>query len=220
MINTIKHAAQEGASKCIKAILVVGTTLFITLNVWANPTSAATKKELKDICKQNPDKEIVVKVEDQQSDKIAKFESTKDSIQDPYDQIKSYVDVADTEYFMQLKKYIEIKDSSEQIKCKAVIYAILQDTTLSEDQKKVLALAYFERLVKMPWSNYRFRLAGNKKYETNTTYGERRNWYSGYKSYLDWLALDEEAKKLDKEIKSLQRRNNLLQQLLDWYNKK
>ena len=121
MINTIKHAAQEGASKCIKAILVIGTTLFITLNVWANPTSAATKKELKDICKQNPDKEIVVKVEDQQSEKTAKFESTKDSIQDPYDQIKLYVDVADTEYFMQLKKYIEIKDSSEQIKCKACL---------------------------------------------------------------------------------------------------
>ena len=55
--------------------MIVGTTLFITLNVWANPTSATTKKELKDICKQNSDKEIVVKVEDQQSDKTAKFES-------------------------------------------------------------------------------------------------------------------------------------------------
>jgi hypothetical protein len=45
---------------------------------------------------------------------------------------------------------METKDSSEQIKCKAVIYAILQDTELTSEQRKVLALAYFERLAKMP----------------------------------------------------------------------
>jgi chromosome segregation ATPase len=79
----------------------------------------------------------------------------------------------------------------------------LQDTELTSEQRKVLALAYFERLAKMPWSNYRFRLAGNKKYETDTKYTDRRNWYSGYKSYLDVLALDKENKKLDEEIKKL-----------------
>ena len=216
MINTIKHAAQEGASKCIKAILVVGTTLFITLNVWANPTSAATKKEIKDIFKQNPDKEIVVKVEDQQSEKTAKFESTKDSIQDPYDQIKSYVDVADTEYFMQLKKYIEIKDSSEQIKCKAVVYAILQDTTLTGDQKKVLSLSQFEILARMPGSDYRFSKKSGGRIKTHPddlVYKDKVQRYLAYKTYLTGLDLKEQSKKLDKEIE-------LLEKLLNTYKQK
>ena len=45
---------------------------------------------------------------------------------------------------------METKDSTEQIKCKAVVYAILQDTLLNKEQRQVLALAYFERLAKMP----------------------------------------------------------------------
>lgn len=247
MINTIKHAIQEGASKCIKAILIVGTTLFITLNVWANPTSATTKKELKDICKQNPDKEIVVKVENQQSEKTAKFETTKDSIKDPYDQIKWYVDVADSAYFNQLKKHMETKDSTEQMKCKAVVYAILHDTILTAEQKKVMSLALFERLARMPGSNYRFYKRNSALITTDPKYEERSQRYNAYKDYLDgvlldkeieelknkWKQLDEKWKQLDKEIVTekekwkqldkeaeyLTRRNNLLQQLLDGYKK-
>ncbi|MCX6823915.1 MAG: hypothetical protein NT085_02215 [candidate division SR1 bacterium] len=234
MINTIKHAIQEGASKCIKAILIVGTTLFITLNVGANPTSAATKKELKDICKQNPDKEIVVKVEDQQSDKIAKFESTKDSIKDPYDQIKSYVNVEDTAYFMQLKKHMETKDSSEQIKCKAVVYAILQDTTLTAEQKKILSLSQFEILARMPGSDYKFSKKSGGRLKTHpddSIYKDRVQWYLAYKTYLTGLDLNERLKQSENKLeqsenkleqsenklKQSERELNLLKKLLNEY---
>lgn len=208
--------------------MVVGTTLFITLNAGANPTSAEVKKEIKEVFKKNPDKEIIVKVENNQStEKTAKFETVQDTIQDPYDQIKWYVDVADTAYFNQLKKHMETKDQNEQIKCKAVIYAILQDTLLNETQRQTLALAYFERLAKMPGSNYRFWTFGNEKYKWDQAYTDRRNRYSWYKSYLDVAALDqkiaeleEKSKQLDKEKEYLERENNLLQNLLNGYNKK
>ena len=69
--------------------MVVGTTLFITLNAGANPTSAAVEKEIAEVFKKNPDKKIVVKVEETQTvEKAAKFEAVQDTIQDPYDQIK------------------------------------------------------------------------------------------------------------------------------------
>ncbi len=48
------------------------------------------------------------------------------------------------------------KDSTEQMICKAVVYAILQDTLLTDEQRQILSLAYFERLAKMPGCNYRF----------------------------------------------------------------
>jgi len=60
----------------IKAIAVVGTTLFITLSANANPASAEVKKEIKDILKKNPGKEIVVQANAHQStEKTAKFEA-------------------------------------------------------------------------------------------------------------------------------------------------
>ena len=55
---------------------MLGATIFITLAVHANPTSAAVQKEIAEIFKKNPDKEIVVKVENNQStEKATKFES-------------------------------------------------------------------------------------------------------------------------------------------------
>ncbi|MEI7919988.1 MAG: hypothetical protein WCH65_07725 [bacterium] len=86
MIN--KLAQDNSIKKHIRSVLAIGTTLFITLTAGANPTSAAVEKEIAEVFKKNPDKEIVVKVENQQSEKTAKFETTKDSIKDPYDQIK------------------------------------------------------------------------------------------------------------------------------------
>ena len=74
MLNKLKRTAKEWTSKFIKAIAVVGTTLFITLNVNANPTSADVQKEIKEVFKKNPDKEIVVKIENNQStEKTTKF---------------------------------------------------------------------------------------------------------------------------------------------------
>ncbi len=245
MIN--KLAQDNSIKKHIRSVLAIGTTLFITLTAGANPTSAAVEKEIAEVFKKNPDKEIVVKVENQQSEKTAKFETTKDSIKDPYDQIKWYVDVADSAYFNQLKKHMETKDSTEQMKCKAVVYAILHDTILTAEQKKVMSLALFERLARMPGSNYRFYKRNSALITTDPKYEERSQRYNAYKDYLDgvlldkeieelknkWKQLDEKWKQLDKEIVTekekwkqldkeaeyLTRRNNLLQQLLDGYKK-
>lgn len=64
----------------IKAVTVVGTTLFVTLNVGANPASAEVKKEIKDILKKNPEKEIVVQATTPQStEKMAKYEALGDT---------------------------------------------------------------------------------------------------------------------------------------------
>lgn len=77
MINTIKKSTKKWAPKCIKTITTLGTTILITLAVHANPTSAAVQKEIAEIFKKNPDKEIVVKVEnnEQNTDNVEKFES-------------------------------------------------------------------------------------------------------------------------------------------------
>jgi type III secretory pathway component EscR len=139
---------------------MLGATILITLTAQAKPTNAAVQNEIAEIFKKNPDKEIIVKVENNQStEKAAKFEvMPDDSIQDPYDQIKNYVEAENMNYFNQLKTHMETKDSTEQVRCKAVVYAILQDTLLNQEQRQILALGYFERLARMPGSDYRFRL--------------------------------------------------------------
>lgn len=81
MINKLKQSTKARISNYIKTIATVGTTLFITLTAGANPASTEVKKEIAAIFKKNPDKEIVVKVENNQSEeKTAKFEMTPDTI--------------------------------------------------------------------------------------------------------------------------------------------
>ncbi len=75
MLNKIKHTAKTWNNKFIKAITIVGATLLITLNVNANPTSKSVQKEIKEVLKKNPDKEIVVKMDSKKAEeKVAKFE--------------------------------------------------------------------------------------------------------------------------------------------------
>lgn len=200
-------------------ILIV-SFLFIRVNAGANPTNATVEKEIAEVFKKNPDKEIVVKVEKRQAvEKVAKFEPTKEPNKDPYNQIQTFVETQDMEYFLQLKKSIEAKDSTEQMKYKAVVYAILQDTTLTQKEKETMSLAMFEKFSKLPGSNYRFVKKNSAIVINNPKYEEKYQRYSAYKYYLDGLALDNKIKQLDKEIERLKRENNLLQQLLDGYNK-
>lgn len=115
----------------------------------------AVKKEMQKILKEHPAKEWKVQETNKNEEKTFNLISNKDSI-DPYDQIQSYVEAQDMDYFNQLRNYLKTKDESEQIKCKAVVYAVLQDSELTEEQKKILALSQFEILAKMPGSDYRF----------------------------------------------------------------
>ncbi len=169
------------------------------------------KAELTDILQTVPVKEWKMIENKQVEEKMTKFEMVSDdTIKDPYDQIRTFVNETDMDYFNQLKTHMETKDSVEQVRCKAVVYAILQDTELNQEQRQILALAYFERLAKMPGSNYRFRLAGNEKYKEDATYADKRNRYSWYKSYLDVVALKEEIAKLNKKSKSLDEKSKSL----------
>ncbi len=213
MLNKLKRTAKEWKSKFIKLITVMGATLFITLSGNANPTSAEVQKEIKEVCKKNPDKEIVVKIESSQDTgkKIATLDTLgNDTIKDPYDQIREYVDAADTAYFNQLKTYMETKDSTEKIRCKAVVYAILQDTTLTQEQKEILALSQFEILTRMSGSDYRFSKKSSALTTTDAKYKERTQRYYAYKTYLSNLALDVEIAKLDKKNKQLDEKNKQL----------
>ena len=102
----------------------------------------AVQKEMQKIAKEHPAKVWEVQETDNKGNTINLIPGN-DSI-DPYDQIQSYVESQDMDYFNQLKKTLEAKDQNEQIKCKAVIYAILQDSELTNEQKKTLSLAQFE----------------------------------------------------------------------------
>lgn len=229
MLNKIKHTAKTWNNKFIKAIAIVGATLLITLNVNANPSSKAVQKEIKEVLKKNPDKEIVVKMDSKKAEeKVTKFEMMpSDSIKDPYEQIKEYVNEADMDYFNQLKTHIESKDSVEQVRCKAVVYAILQDKELTQEQREILALSQFEILARMPGSDYRFSKKSSELTKTDEKYKEKTQRYYAYKTYLSNLALDEEIAKLDEKNKQLDEKNKqldreiqLLEQLLKAYQQK
>ncbi len=150
----------------------------------------------------------------------AKFNTIQNNIQDPYDQIKGYVEVQDMDYFKQLKAYEKTKNTADQLKDKAVVYAILQDKELTSEQKKALALAQFEILARMPGSNYRFSKKSSALTVNDPKYTEKVQRYYAYKSYLIWLDLDEQNKKLDEQNKKLDRELDLLQNLLNTYNNK
>jgi len=130
--------------------VLTGTMLLFVLKPAVSKDNTELKSELMQILKTVPVKERKM-IESKQTDgKTAKFETIKDTITDPYDQIRSFVNAEDMEYFNQLNTHMETKDSVEQVRCKAVVYAILQDNELTQEQRQVLALAYFERLAKMP----------------------------------------------------------------------
>jgi len=128
--------------------------LLFVLKPAVSKDNAELKSELMQILKTVPDKERKM-IESKQTDgKTAKFETIKDTITDPYDQIRSFVNAEDMEYFNQLNTHMETKDSVEQVRCKAVVYAILQDKELTQEQKEILALSQFEILARMPGSDY------------------------------------------------------------------
>ena len=74
MFDQLKNSTKSWALKFIQAITVVGTTLLITLSVNANPSSKAVQKEIAEIFKKNPDKQIVVKVENQSTNEETAIE--------------------------------------------------------------------------------------------------------------------------------------------------
>lgn len=141
---------QNNVSKFFKSVALTGGMLLFILKPGISKGNEDLKAELQKVLKEHSVTEWKIQESKQDDNRTAKFEAIQDTITDPYDQIREYVSPADTAYFSQLKRHMETKDQNEQIKCKAVVYAILQDTLLTADQKKTLSLAQFEKLAKMP----------------------------------------------------------------------
>jgi hypothetical protein len=204
MIHTPKNSTKVSAeprtsmgSRFFSSILLTGTMLLFILKPGISKGNEAVKKEMQKILKEHPAKVWEIQ-EAKQSENTINLIPNNDSI-DPYDQIQSYVESQDMDYFNQLKNHIETKDQNEQIKCKAVVYAVLQDSVLTQDQKKVMSLALFEKLAKMPGSDYRFVKSNSALAKDNPKYVERYQRYSAYRSYLIGLDLDKKIQQLDEE---------------------
>gem|GEM_PF-2688757 len=182
-------------SKLFKSVALTGGMLLFVLKPGISKGNEDLKTELQKVLKEHSVTEWKIQESDKINDaKTAKFENIKDSI-DPYNQIKGYVSPADAEYFIQLRTHMETKDENEQIKCKAVVYAILQDTALTQEQKEILSLSQFEILARMPGSDYRFSKRSSALSVNDIKYTERMQWYYAYKTYLIGIDLKEDLKK-------------------------
>ena len=185
MINAPKHSEKKNLkSKFFSSIVLTGTVLLFLLKPGFSKGNETIKAEIKKILKEIPVKEW--KVQEADKSEIYTIEQTQTIKEgnDPYDQIATYVESQDIGYFMQLKKHQETKDNNEQIKCKAVIYAILQDANLTSEQKQTLALSQFEILVKMPGCDYRFSKKSSKLTIDDPKYKTKTQRYYAYKNYL------------------------------------
>lgn len=174
-----------------------------SLNVGIGNAKTISGNEIQEVLKKHPAKEISIQENDQKTEnteKTAKFEAVGDTITDPYDQIRTLVSLEDTIYFNQLKAHIEKQDSMEQTKYKAVVYAILQDTALKPEQKKILALSQFEILARIPGSDYRFSKKSGERltsHPNDQVYKEKVQRYYAYVTYLGNLMLDQEIAKIN-----------------------
>jgi len=112
------------------------------LNVNANPTSADVQKEIKEVFKKNPDKEIVVKVENNQStEKTAKFEAVQDSI-DALDFATQNVD----KYYPDMKEHLDtlLNSFRDQEQKDTVNYLFQQHIfkNIQDEKKQVASIIY------------------------------------------------------------------------------
>lgn len=208
MVDKLKHPAKKlWISKFITSAWLTGTMLLFLLKP-AMSSNEQLKVQLLNALNKGPTPVAwnIPERDNTEIDQAVSLNTAQNGI-DVYDQIKGYVDTQDMDYFNQLRKHQEVKEDKEQIKCKAVIYAISQDALLTDDQRKVLILSQFEILVRMPGSDYRFSKKSGawlKDHPNDSVYKERVQRYLAYKSYLTWLELDEEWKKLDEELELLE----------------
>ncbi|HBB04262.1 TPA: hypothetical protein DCZ39_05220 [Patescibacteria group bacterium] len=186
MVIKLKSSSKQNkASKRLKSAMLTGTALLFLLKPVISKDNEELKTELLHTLQHHPAKEWKIQENKHTTEKIS-FNSRKDTI-DYYKQMKSYVDTEDMAYFNQLKKYQEAKDITEQNRSKAVVHAILRDTIITPEQKKMLALAQFETSANMPHSDYRFSKKSSdriEKHPKDTEYRERAERYLSAKSYL------------------------------------
>ncbi|HBB03422.1 TPA: hypothetical protein DCZ39_00750 [Patescibacteria group bacterium] len=181
MLNKLPQPSRHNKiSKFFKSVVLTGTTLFVMLQPGYSKSNEKVKVALKETLEQYDAKGYEI----EEAKTTAKFNTLQNNLQDPYDQIKGYVETQDMDYFNQLKTYEKTKNTADQLKDKAVVYAILQDKTLTSEQKKTLALAQFETLARMPGSNYRFSLKSSSISKNDPKYKEKSQRYYAYKSYL------------------------------------
>lgn len=173
--------------------------MLLILKPGISKNNDAIKSEIKDILKEQNVKEYTIQESKIDDSKNYKLENVKDTIKDPYDQIKGFVEAQDTAYFNQLKAFELTKDSATQVKDKAVVYAILQDTALTLGQKKIMSLGVFEKLARMPGTEFRFTRKNSKVCTEDPKYEEKYQRYVGYRAYLDLLDIEKKIAYLDEQ---------------------
>jgi len=201
--KTWAEPRKSTGSKIFWSIALTSGMLLFILKPAISKDNTELKAELTDILQTVPVKEWKMIENKQVEEEMAKFEMVADTIKDPYDQIRTFVNEADMDYFNQLKTHMETKDSVEQVRCKAVVYAILQDQELTQEQKEILALSQFEILARIPGSDYRFSKKSGERltsYPNDQIYKDKVQRYYAYKTYLESLTLKEEIAKIQKDI--------------------
>ena len=205
MVIKLKSSSKQNkTSKKLKSAMLTGTALLFLLKPAISKDNEEFKAELLDTLQHHPAKEWKTE-EDKNATETISFNSAKDTI-DYYNQMKSYVEWGDIAYFNQLKNYQETKDTTEQNKSKAIVHAILRDTIITPEQKKMLALAQFETSANMPHSDYRFSKKSSDRIQNHpkdTEYRERAERYLSAKSYLSWSDKDRRWKRLEEDIGNL-----------------
>ena len=186
MVNKPKRSEKNtSASKFFSSIVLTGTMLVFLLKPGISKGNETIKIEIQKILNKYPAKERKVQEATTTNTNSAEFTTSNGNIQDPYNQIKAYVEARDIEYFNKLQAFEKAKDSVDQIKNKAVIYAVLQDKDLTIEQKKVMTLALFEKFTRMPGSDLRFIKKNSALASNNPIYSEKYQKFIAYKSYLD-----------------------------------
>ena len=206
MINQPKQLTNNTTPNYIKAIATIGTTLCITLNSRANPTSTEVKKEIAAIFKKNPDKEIVVKVENNQSEeKTAKFEMTPDTIS-ALDFAIQNVD----KYYPDMKQHLDtmINSFRDEEHKEATTKLLNEMTTSITDPKQktaaIIAALEWKVFVKSTFAN------AHEDDITDETFDHMIEFWKAYKERAN-LYFERLSKKLEVLQQKLQENEQKLQ---------
>lgn len=157
-------ATKQPKKRSFKSGLLTGAMILSLLQPTMSKTNAQLKAELTQALEQPTNSEMKITLSDAEAGgkKPKIVEAVKVAPLDTYDELKTFVlPPKDTIYFNELRAFQEKKNSLEQLKCKAIMYTMLQDTILKKldpRQREIFALGRFETLIDMPGNNFKFSM--------------------------------------------------------------
>ncbi len=218
MLNKLRHTTKESSSKFIKAIAVVGTTLFITLNVNANPSSSAVQKEIKEVFKNNPDKEIVVKI-DTKKQQAAQREKNPDSTN-----ILNFAIENVDKYYPDMKEHLETMLNSfrDEEHKEAVTKLLSEMATNIQDPKQKIGAIILALEFMLPWNTIFSDTYDADITDESFQYIEKLD--TDYKARFKWYyqRLEEKTaqlkKKLQESQQELEEEVSELEKTMQWFS--